>query len=89
MANTKIGFVQEDKPDSQVNDSWEKKIGEVPLEYSTHGVVGVGYVHKLKIIQCDGSNETSFQTTARLSHDDVERRFALAPDVAEFISSLT
>jgi hypothetical protein len=92
MTKTKIGFIQEGKSSSKVNDCWEKKIGEVTLKYSTEGVIGVGYVHSLHIIQRDAfmsMTGTSFQTTARLSRDEVERRFALAPDVAEFISLVT
>jgi hypothetical protein len=93
MAKTKIGFIQEGKPDSEVNDCWEGKIGEVTLKYSTEGVVGVGYVHSLHIIQRDAfmsTAGTSFQTTPRLSHDEVERRFSVEPPwVSKFISSLT
>lgn len=74
-----------------VDECWEKKIGEATLKYSTDGVVGVGYVHSLHIIQRDGNMAgTSFQTTPRLSHDEVERRFSLEPAwVSESISSLT
>lgn len=88
-ADTRIVKVNADGA-AIVNDCWEKKIGEFIFKYSTEGVVGVGYVHSLHIIQRDGNMAgRSFQTTPRLSQDDVERRFSLEPWVSESISSLT
>ena len=90
MAKGKIGFVQKAPMDeSRVKDSWDRKIGNVTLAFSTEGEIGVGFNHNCDVKHGSQSTRvTTIQTTAQLTRDEVERRFTRAKDVSEFISHL-
>jgi hypothetical protein len=90
MAKGKIGFDQEAPVDElRVKYSWDRKIGNVTVTYSTEGVIGVGFNHNCDVRHGSQSTRvTTIQTTAQLTRDEVQRRFALAKDVSEFISQM-
>jgi hypothetical protein len=85
MAKGKIGFVQEAPTDKlRVKDSWEKKIGNVTVVYSTEGVVGSGYIHNVECRRANAATATSTQTSGqRLTREEIERLPRLAEWVAQ------
>jgi len=74
----------------EVRDLWAKKIGRATVTYSTEGIVGRGFVHNCDVQHGDQSTRvTSIQTRAQLSRDEIEQRFANAPDVSEYIATVS
>ena len=69
-----------------VSDTWEKKIGNVTVVYSTKGTVGVGYTHRCDCRRGDSSTGTSTQTSGkRLTRDEIEK----LPTLADWVSQHT
>ena len=74
----------------EVRDSWTKQIGRATVTYSTEGIVGRGFLHNCDVQHGDQSTRvTSIQTRAQLSRDEIEQRFANAPDVSEYIATVS
>jgi hypothetical protein len=68
----------------QVSDTWERKIGNVTVVYSTEGTLGVGYVHGCECRMGESSTGTSTQTSGkRLRRDEIEKLPRLAEWVAQ------
>ena len=67
-----------------VSDTWEKKVGNVSVVYSTEGIVGVGYSHSCDCQRGDSSTGTSTQTSGkRLTRDEIEKLPRLVEWVAQ------
>jgi hypothetical protein len=67
-----------------VSDTWEKKIGNVTVIYTTEGIVGSGYIHNCECLRGDSSTKTSTQTSGkRLTRDEIEKLPRLAELVAQ------
>jgi len=87
MAKGKIGFVQEAPVDKlRVKDSWEKKIVNVTVVYSTEGVVGSGHIHNVECRRGNTATATSTQTSGRrLTRQEIEQ----LPRLVEWIAQYT
>jgi hypothetical protein len=67
-------------------DTWEKKIGNVTLTYSTEGTVGVGYSHNCDCRRGDLMTGTITHTSGiRLTRDEIEK----LPSFAEWVAQYT
>jgi hypothetical protein len=68
----------------RVNDTWEKKVGNVTVTYSTEGIVGVGYTHSCDCRRGDSITGTITHTSGkRLTRDQIEKLPSLAELVAQ------
>jgi hypothetical protein len=71
-----------------VTDSWDKKVGQATIRYSSEGIPGRGFNHNCDVSHgTQTTRVTTIQTTGQLTRDEVEKRFAAAKDVSEFIES--
>jgi hypothetical protein len=69
----------------RVKDTWEKKVGNATVTYSTDGIVGVGYTHGC---DCQGDTITGTITHTsdkRLTRDEIEK----LPRLAEWVANHT
>jgi hypothetical protein len=69
----------------RVKDTWEKKVGNATVTYSTEGVVSVGYTHGC---DCRGDTITGTITHTsgkRLTRDEIEK----LPRLAEWVANHT
>jgi hypothetical protein len=68
----------------RVFDTWEKKVGNVTVTYSTEGVVDVGYSHSCDRRRQDSITGTMTHTSGkRLTRDEIEKLPSLAELVAQ------
>jgi hypothetical protein len=60
-------------------DTWEKKVGNVTVIYSTQGTFGFGYIHNCECKREDSNTATSTQTSGKqLTRDEFEKLPRLA-----------
>ena len=70
----------------RVFDTWEKKVGNVTVTYSTEGVVDVGYSHSCDRRRQDSITGTMTHTSGkRLTRDEIEK----LPSFTEWVSQYT
>ena len=70
----------------RVFDTWEKKVGNVTVTYSTEGIVGVGYSHSCDCRREDFIIGTITHTSGkRLARDEIEK----LPSLVELVSQHT
>jgi hypothetical protein len=68
----------------RVFDTWEKKVGDVTVTYSTEGIVGVGYSHSCDCRRDDSITGTITHTSGkRLTRDEIEKLPSLVELVAQ------
>jgi hypothetical protein len=69
-----------------VSDTWEKKVGNATVVYSTEGIVGDGYSHSCNCRRGDSSTGTSTRTSGKqLMRDEIEK----LPKLAEWVAQHT
>jgi hypothetical protein len=72
-----------------VMDSWDKIVGQATITYSTEGVVGRAFNHNCDVKHgTQTTRVTTIQTSAQLTRDEIEKRFAAAEGVTEFIERI-
>jgi hypothetical protein len=69
-----------------VTDTWERTVGQATVTYSTEGIPGRAFNHNCDITHgTQTTRVTTIQTSAQLTRAEIEKRFASAEGVAEFI----
>jgi hypothetical protein len=70
----------------RVKDTWEKKLGNATVIYSTEGIVGVGYSHSCDCQLGESITGTITHTSGkRLTRDEIEK----LPSLAEWVANHT